>query len=129
RDHPGQPRSVDCASDGAADGIARRTSTIYAASYAFLRSSITILFISSIACITACDLAGFGSLISLPRAAGITCHDNPYLSFTQPHRLFSPPADSFSHSSSTSDCVSQLTKKEIASVNLNFGPAFRPMNC
>jgi hypothetical protein len=32
------------------------------------------------------------------------CHDRPYLSFSQPHRCFSPPAESFSHG----DAVAKL---------------------
>src|SRR5436190_2239436 len=63
-----------------------------------------------------------------PKAVGMICHHKPYLSFSHPHRLFSPLAESFSHSSSTACCVSQFTKREIASVNLNFGPPFSAMN-
>src|SRR5436309_6145229 len=94
----------------------------YAASYALRRSSMTILSIFNIACITACAFPEFESLISLPSVDGMICHHSPYLSFNQPQRLFSPPADSFSHSSSTSACVSQSAKNEIASLKLNFGP-------
>src|SRR5690349_1411321 len=57
------------------------------------------------------------------------CHDRPYLSLSQPHLLSSPPsAVSLSHSSSTSSCEWQFTRKEIDSLNLNSGPAFSPMN-
>src|SRR5947209_17092601 len=57
-----------------------------------------------------------------PKAEGMICHDRPYLSFSQPHLSFFPPAESFSHSSSTSCCVSQFTKNDIAGVKLNCGP-------
>src|SRR5438552_4012335 len=99
-----------------------------ACSYACCRPLTSILSILSMACTTVCDFCGSGSFISLPKTLGMICHDKPNLSLSQPQRLFSPPAESFSHSSSTSSCVSQLTKNEIASVNLNFGPAFRPIN-
>src|SRR5216684_7062872 len=61
---------------------------------------------------------------SLPRTDGMICHDRPYLSFSQPHLFFSPPAESFSHSSSTSCCVSQFTKNDIAGEKVNCGPPF-----
>src|SRR5579859_4202596 len=80
------------------------------------------------ACITRCAFSGSGSLINFPNSVGITCQDRPYLSFNQPHFDFSPPLESFSQSSFTSSCVSQSTKSEMASVNLNFGPPFRAIN-
>src|SRR5437870_9121545 len=61
-------------------------------------------------------------------AVGTICHDKPYLSLSQPHWLFCPPADSFSQYSSTSACVSQLTTNETASVNLKWGPPLRARN-
>src|SRR5216683_7302964 len=64
----------------------------------------------------------------LPETEGMTCHDRPYLSLSQPHLCFSPPAESFSHSSSTSCWVSQCTKKDMTSENLNSGPPFNAMN-
>src|SRR5207245_5390758 len=70
-------------------------------------------------------LAGSLSPSSLPKTVGTICHDTPYLSWSQPHWSFRPPAESLSHSSSTSFCVSQFTNKEIAGVNLNCGPPFR----
>src|SRR6266571_1957458 len=57
-----------------------------------------------------------------PKAEGMICHDRPYLSLSQPHLSFWPPSESFSHSSSTSCCVSQFTKNDIAGVKLNSGP-------
>ena len=36
-------------------------------------------------------------LLGRDRIVGVTCHDSPYLSFSQPHALsFPPPASSFS---------------------------------
>src|SRR5712692_6473240 len=57
-----------------------------------------------------------------PKAEGMICHDSPYLSLSQPHLPFSPPSESFSHSVSTSCCVSQFTKNDMAGVNENNGP-------
>jgi len=70
---------------------------------------MSILSISSIAFITLCALAALLSPISLPNALGMICHEQPYLSFSQPQRSVFPPAESFFHSSSTSSCVSQFT--------------------
>src|SRR6267378_1046068 len=64
----------------------------------------------------------------LPKAEGIICHDRPYLSFSQPHLCFSPPSESFSHSSSTSFCVSQFTKNDMAGEKVNCGPPLRAKN-
>src|SRR5712671_6347175 len=76
------------------------------------------------ACITRFDFAASVSPSSLPRMEGTTCHDRPYLSLSQPHRSFLPPSESLSHSWSTSCCVSQLTKNEMAGVNVNCGAPF-----
>src|SRR6267143_136267 len=64
----------------------------------------------------------------LPKAEGMICHDRPYLSLSQPHLCFSPPSESFPHSSSTPCGVSQFTKKEIAGEKVNCGPPFRARN-
>src|SRR5205809_556744 len=85
---------------------------------------MSIFFICSIACIALFAFTGSLSPSSLPRIVGIICHDRPYLSCSQPHWSSRPPADSFFHSSSTSCCVSQFTNKEIACVNLKWGPPF-----
>src|ERR1700731_808850 len=66
---------------------------------------------------------------SLPKTEGMICHDTPYLSFSQPHRCFAPPSESFSHSSSTSCCVSQFTKNDMAGEKVNCGPPFSAKNC
>src|SRR4249920_2786941 len=65
---------------------------------------------------------------SSTKAVGTTCHDRPYLSLSQPHLDLFPPSESFSHSSSTSCCVSQLTTNDIASVKVNCGPPFSATN-
>src|SRR5882762_57384 len=80
------------------------------------------------ACMTFLDLTGSGSLNILPSAVGIICQDTPNWSVTQPHRCFSPPAESFSHNPSTSVCVSQFTKNEMAGENLKCGPPLRAIN-
>src|SRR5437016_1800553 len=58
------------------------------------------------------------------KTEGMTCHDRPYLSVSQPHRCFPPPSESFSHISSTSCCVSQFTKNDTAGEKENCGPPF-----
>src|SRR5205085_9096026 len=75
------------------------------------------------------DFTGSGSCSNLPNVDGMICHDNPYLSFSQPQLFLSPPSESFSHNSSTSCCVSQSTKNEMAGVNVKCGPPFSAMNC
>src|SRR6266852_2257095 len=74
------------------------------------------------------DFSGSLSCNISPKAEGTTCHDTPYMSFSQPHLDFSPPSESFSQNSSTSSCVSQFTTNDMASVNLNCGPPFNAMN-
>src|SRR5438445_10721049 len=71
------------------------------------------------------DFSGSWSCSIFPKTEGMICHDRPYLSFSQPHLSFFPPSESFSHSSSTSCCVSQFTKNEIADVKVNCGPPFK----
>src|SRR5437762_3483472 len=74
------------------------------------------------------DFSGFLSCNISGKTVGTTCHDTPYLSFSQPHCPFSPPAESSSQSSSTSSCVLQFTTNDMASVNLNCGPPFKAIN-
>src|SRR5437899_4500085 len=78
---------------------------------------------------TLCDFSGSLSPNILPKAEGMICHDRPYLSLSQPHLLFCPPAESCSHNSSTSSCVSQFTKNDMAGEKVNCGPPFNAMNC
>src|SRR5467141_4222509 len=63
-----------------------------------------------------------------PKTEGMTCHDKPYLSYSQPHLPFSSLSESFSHMSSTSCCDAQLTKNDTASVKVNCGPPFSTKN-
>src|SRR5213078_435058 len=86
--------------------------------------AISIFVISIIAFMTRCDRTGSGSLTYFSRIVGVICHDNPYLSLSQPQTFVAPPAESFSQYSSTSACVSQLTTNETDSLNLNSGPPF-----
>src|SRR5271157_1584990 len=78
--------------------------------------------------ITLAELSASGPFSNSPRILGTICQDTPYLSFNQPQGCSSPPSESFSHNSSTSAWVSQCTKNEMASVNLNSGPPFNAMN-
>jgi hypothetical protein len=94
--------------------------------YACSSRRMSILSISSIAFMTRRDFSGSGSLINLGKAVGTICQDTPNLSFSQPQRDFWPPAESFSHSSSTSSCVSQFITSEIASFELKLRPAVQP---
>src|SRR5688572_29445484 len=85
------------------------------ACFSVLMSSLSIL---SIASMTFFDfLASLLPSNSL-KTVGTICQDKPYLSLSQPHRDSCPPAESFSHNSSTSSCVLQSTLNEMASVNL-----------
>src|ERR1700733_2657852 len=77
---------------------------------------------------TLCDFTGSLSCMSSSKAEGTICHDTPYLSLSHAHCNWSPPSESFSHNSSTSLCVSQFTKKEIAGENLYCGPPFNAVN-
>jgi hypothetical protein len=55
-------------------------------------------FIRSIASNARCDFSDFSSVSQLDQAVGTTCHERPYVSFSQPHcwAFGSPPADNFS---------------------------------
>src|SRR3990172_8808466 len=80
-------------------------------------------------CMTFCALRGSLSPNNWPKVVGIICQDTPNLSFSQPQGPGSPPpAESFSHSSSTSACVSQLTKSEKPWAKVKLGPPFRAIN-
>src|SRR5919197_2207477 len=75
------------------------------------------------------DFSASLSCIISPKTRGTICHETPNLSFNQPHCSCSPPSESFSHKSSTSCCVSQLTKNDIADENLKIGLPFNAINC
>src|SRR3972149_4731377 len=83
------------------------------------------LSICSMACMTPFDFFAFLSCKNLGKIEGTICHDSPYLSLSQPHRLVWPPADSLLQKWSTSSCVWQLTTNDMASLNLKSGPPFR----
>src|SRR6266508_2643541 len=100
----------------------------YCRSYACCKVFMSNLSICSIACMTLFDFSGSLAPYNSPKTLGTTCHHRPYLSFSQPHLDFSPPSESLSQNSSTSSCVSQFTTNEMASVNLNRGPAFKATN-
>src|SRR5712671_3055079 len=87
-------------------------------SYACFSRLMSILSICSIAFITLFTFSGSLSCNSLLRMVGTICQDTPNLSVNHAHRSFRPPADNFSHNSSTSSCVSQFTTNEMAGVNL-----------
>src|SRR6266849_1659982 len=112
---------------GSANRAARQTGD-YPRSYACFRRLMSSFSICSTAFITLFAFSASLSCISLPRTVGTICHDRPYLSLSQPHLPPLPPCESFSHSSSTSCCVSQFTKKDMASENLKCGPPFKAMN-
>src|SRR5580692_7702455 len=88
-------------------------------------SSLVILNIASM---TFFDFFGDLSCNSRPRAEGTICQEMPNLSLSQPHFPLSPPAESFSQSSSTSAWVLQSTKNEIAGENVKIGPPFKARN-
>ena len=50
------------------------------------------------------------------------------MSLSQPHCPGSPPAESLSQNASTSSCVSQVTKSDMAGVKVKCGPPFKAMN-
>ena len=77
---------------------------------------------------TRCERSRSGSASSSKRTRGTTCHETPKRSLSQPQGPSSPPSESVLQSVSTSSCVSQSIWNEIASLNVNSGPPFSPMN-
>src|SRR5215203_236887 len=61
--------------------------------YAAISPAISIFFICKSAFIVCDDRSA--SVINCPMAAGMTCHETPNLSLSQPHMLSSPPSVSF----------------------------------
>ncbi len=98
----------------------------YAPSWACRNRLMSIFAICSIASITRFAFAGSLSLNSSPSTVSTICQDTPNLSFSQPHCDSCPPAESFPNNRSTASCVSQLTDREMASVNLKCGPCSTP---
>src|SRR5713226_1277240 len=97
-------------------------------SYACFRRLMSSFSICSTAFMTLFAFSASLSCNSFPKTVGTICHDRTYLSLSQPHLPPLPPCESFSHSSSTSCCVSLFTKKDMASENLKCGPPFSAMN-
>src|SRR5438445_11041319 len=83
---------------------------------------MSILLICNIAFMALVDFPASLPCSSSLKIEGMICHDRPDLSVSQPHLFFSPPAESLSQRSSTSSCVWQFTKKDIAGVKVNRGP-------
>ena len=82
-------------------------------------SAISSFFIPNMAS------TAFAELSRLDKSAGTICQLSPNLSFSQPHRLSLPPAESLAHYSSISSCESQRTTNETASENRYCGPPLR----
>jgi hypothetical protein len=95
----------------------------YYCSQARCRSLTSSLTICSMAFMALFDLSGSLSSNIPPSAVEAICQNRPYLSLSQPQRWGSPPSTSFSHSSSTSSCVSQLTKSDTAGGGGKWGDA------
>src|SRR5262245_38837969 len=89
---------------------------------------MSILSICSMAFMTLSDFSSSLSCNITPKADGMICQASPYLSLSQPHLCFSPPAESLSQNSSTSSCVSQSTKNDIAGEKVKSGPPLKAMN-
>src|SRR3990172_12315350 len=55
-----------------------------------------------------------------PSCLGMICHERPYLSLSQPHCSAAGTAERLSKYRSTSCCVSQFTRNEMASLKAKF---------
>src|SRR5256885_11549621 len=69
-------------------------------------SAMSIFFILSIASMTRFAFFASGPASISPKMAGFTCHDRPYLSFSQPHCDSWPPRDSLRSEEHTSELQS-----------------------
>jgi hypothetical protein len=88
----------------------------------------SILRIVIIASNTRLDTTRSGSAIASVSTRGVICHDTPHRSLHQPHSLSWPPLPTIAfHRRSVSSWSSVATMNENASVCLNAGPPFRPM--
>src|SRR5947209_1399112 len=85
-------------------------------------------FILSMTSITRPAFLRSGSARSPYSIVGTICHERPYRSFTQPHCSASGTAERAFQYRSTSAWLSHGTVKETASLNLKYGPPFRPLN-
>src|SRR5438552_18120434 len=88
-----QARRFTCRDEALAK--AERITFFYFPSYAFCSVGMSILSICSIARMTRFAFAASLSASISINTVGTTCHDKPNLSLSQPHRLSSPPTESF----------------------------------
>src|ERR1700724_777498 len=100
----------------------------YFPSYASCKRLMSILSICNIASMTLFDFSGSLSPNILPRAVRNDSPRQTILIFEPAASVFFTALENFSHSSSTSYCVWQFTKNDIAGVSVNCGPPFRAMN-
>src|SRR6266702_1876734 len=85
-------------------------------------------FILSMTSITRPALVRSGSARSRYSIVGTICYERPKRSFTQPHCSASGTADRAFQYRSSSDWFSHGIVNETASLNLKYGPPFRPLN-
>src|SRR5713226_8150013 len=71
---------------------------------------------------TASEFPDSGWASISPKASGMTCHDTPNRSVSQPQGPSLPPSESLVQTSSSSSCVSQDATKEKASEKRKDGP-------
>src|SRR6516162_4387783 len=98
------------------------------AACARLSAAISILRICNIERMTRCAVSEFPSISISGSAFGMTCHERPNLSLSQPQGLSSPSFASSLQQWSISCCVSQCTWNDTASLNLKCGPPFSARN-
>src|SRR5205085_4110532 len=77
------------------------------AACARLSAARSILRICNIDRMTRCDFSEFSSMSICGSAVGMTCHERPNLSLSQPQGPSSPPSASLVQKKSISSCVSQ----------------------
>src|SRR5215510_434494 len=106
------------------DGAMRRVQ----AARARFRAAMSILRICSIERMTRCAVSAFPSISISGSAFGMTCHERPNLSLSQPQGPSSPPFASSLQKWSISCCVSQWTWNDTASLNLKCGPPLSARN-
>src|SRR2546430_9426828 len=87
----------------------------YPWSCACFRRSMSSLSIFSTACMTLFDFPAFLSCNNLGKTEGTICHDTPYLSLSQPHRLGCPHSEGLHQKSPTLTSYSQLTQTILTS--------------
>ena len=124
RRRPLAPRPVAEATRAGPAACRGRRQPLRAASIVAM-SIFRIVIIASNARLAA---ARSGSASAAVRARGVICHDRPHLSLHQPHSLSWPPFSTIAfHRRSVSAWSSVAIWNENASLCLNCGPPFRPM--